>query len=381
LILALSGRQTLTNRLVAEYRAVLEDPRAVGAVEVIVATGANGRTGADAGSVTGDAALHARYIRAASDEWSALAREGLAASTGDHLIVLDVDRHYSSESIRRVIEPVQSGSSELAVAVPASRRAGLARWWHSRPGMGLVSRLFLGSADVFSGLFAVHRSVWEAEGRSLAGIDSSLVLELLLRRPARCVDVPVPIDGPFRSQRLSLKDLRPLKHVLDGRFGNYSRLVQFCIVGASGMVVDLTFYALFQWLLAFTWLASLKSRLFGFSWLLAIAGSLSIAIALAWNFSLNRRLTFNDAKKGAWLRQFATYALSNALAILVSLSFRVYLPSRVAFFDRHRLAAAVVGIVVATGISFSMSRWVVFARRTAPDRRPTPRMSQGSTVL
>ena len=198
----------------------------------------------------------------------------------------------------------------------------------------------------------------------------SLVLELLLRRPSRCVDVPVPVGPQFRPQRFQFQDLRPLKHVLDGRYGSWSRLIQFCFVGASGMVVDLTFYALFQWLLSFTRLASVTSPRFGFSWNLAIAGALSIAIALLWNFTLNRRLTFNDARGGSWIRQFLTYALSNALAIALSFTVRLYLPTRVGFFARHRLAAAVVGIVGATGISFSMSRWIVFTRRPEPKRRP-----------
>ena len=140
------------------------------------------------------------------------------------------------------------------------------------------------------------------------------------------------------------------------------------------MVVDLSFYALFQWLLSATWLVSQTSKHFGFSWHLAISGALSIAIALLWNFTLNRRLTFNDARGGSWFRQFLTYALSNAVAIAVSFTLRLYLPMRVGFFSQHKLAAAVVGIVVATGISFSMSRWIVFARRVdqrscRPNRR------------
>jgi dolichol-phosphate mannosyltransferase len=175
--------------------------------------------------------------------------------------------------------------------------------------------------------------------------------------------VKVSVDDRFQSRQVRLSDLRPLKHVLDSRFGNYSRLAQFCMVGASGMVVDLSFYALFQWLFSFTALAMAKSALFGGTWHLAIAAALAISIALVWNFTLNRRLTFNDARKGQLLRQFLTYALSNALAILLSFSVRLYLPSRIDFFNRHRLAAAVVGIVAATAISFSMSRWLVFARK------------------
>ena len=106
-----------------------------------------------------------------------------------------------------------------------------------------------------------------------------------------------------------------------------------------------------------------KSALFGGTWHLVIAAAIAIAIALVWNFALNRRLTFNDARTGSLPRQFLTYVLSNALAIALSFTVRLYLPARVDFFARHRLAAAVVGIVAATGVSFTMARWLVFARR------------------
>ena len=63
-------------------------------------------------------------------------------------------------------------------------------------------------------------------------------------KQARCVDVPVTVDHRFQAGRIGFRDVRPIKRILDARFGNYSRLVQFCIVGASGMVIDLSFYAL-----------------------------------------------------------------------------------------------------------------------------------------
>jgi dolichol-phosphate mannosyltransferase len=233
-------------------------------------------------------------------------------------------------------------------------------------GVGFISRLFLGTSDVFSGLFALRRSAWDSELKHRPARGSILVLDTLLRRQARSMDVPVAVDSRFRTSQIGLRDLRPLKHLLDRRFGNYSRLVQFCLVGASGMVVDLSLYALLQYIFSYTWLADRKSALFGGTWHLAIAAGLSIGCALVWNFTLNRRLTFNDAHKGAIARQFLTYVLSNALSILLSFSVRLYLPAHIAFFDRHRLAAAVVGIVAATGISFSMSRWLVFSRRPEP---------------
>jgi dolichol-phosphate mannosyltransferase len=369
LILPLAPGESLPEAGLSEYREILERQGPFETVEVIIARAAElppagaGRAPHVHLDEEGDACV--RYVAAEKGNWSALVRAGLEASTGDHLVVLDVKRHYAAESLARVVAPVRTGECDLAVAVarPGQRL-------RPRVGFGMLTRMFLGTSDVFSGLFALDRSVWERAGRDGAPSSSNPVLDSLLRRPARCIDVPVPVDNHFRFRQIRFADLRPLKHVLDSRFGNYSRLVQFCMVGASGMVVDLSFYALLQWLLSFSSLADRTSAFFGCSWQLVIAAALAIAVALVWNFTLNRRLTFNDARTGSILRQFVTYALSNALAIALSFSVRLFLPARVGFFARHRLAAAVVGIVAATGISFTMARWLVFVRRTEPLGEP-----------
>ncbi len=274
-----------------------------------------------------------------------------------------MNRNYCAESIVQVMSKVRSAEFDMAVAVPRDGGTGLLNWARFHLGPTLISRIMLGTSDVFSGLFALRRAVWDSRVEHRPAHGSSLVLDSLLRRQARCIDVAVTVDHRFRTERIGLCDIRPIKRILDSRFGNYSRLVQFCIVGASGMVVDLSCYALLQSLLSHTWLAERRSAFFGSTWHLAVAAGMSIAIALVWNFALNRRLTFNDARRGAVLRQFFTYVLSNALAIVLSFTVRLLLPAHIDFFARHRLAAAVVGIVAATGLSFSMARWPVFARR------------------
>jgi dolichol-phosphate mannosyltransferase len=361
LILPIEESAPPSKEAVAEYRGILGESGGDGAVEVIIARyGPASRDGEVAGGWM-NGADGPPLVDAFADrpDWPALIHAGLSAATGDHVVVLDVSRHYTADSVARVVGPVREGACDVAIAIPRGVRAGRA---HPRNAFGLVSRLFLGTKDVFSGLFAFRRTLWEQGGRRAHVSPTSLVLGSMLRQGARCLDVPVDVHDGFRSERLGLADLRPLKHLLDARFGDYSRLVQFCVVGASGMVVDLTFYALFQWLLSFTFLASRTSAIFGCSWHLAIAAAVAISIALVWNFTLNRRMTFNDAHKGDVFRQFLKYALSNALAIALSFSVRLYLPVHIGFFGRHRLAAAVVGIVAATGISFSMSRWIVFTR-------------------
>jgi len=369
LILPITNGSVPDGGELAKYRTILENQADFGSVEVIVSRGRRDSLKSAAsqdGEVDDPSAEFGRCVWSENSEWPTLVRAGLAAASGEHLVVLDVDRHYSPDSILRVLDPIRSDRCDLAVAVPRHGRSKLAIRLRSWLGLGLISRLFLGTSDVFSGLFALRRNAWDSELKHRPARGSILVLDTLLRRQARAMDVPVYVGNRFQTGRIGFRDLRPLKHLLDRRFGNYSRLVQFCMVGASGMAVDLTLYALLQYLLSFTWLAVRKSALFGGTWHLAIAAGLSIGCALVWNFMLNRRLTFNDAHKGALLRQFLTYVLSNALAILLSFSVRLYLPANIAFFERHRLAAAVVGIIAATGISFSMSRWFVFSRRLDP---------------
>ncbi len=169
-----------------------------------------------------------------------------------------------------------------------------------------------------------------------------------------------------------MDEVRHLKRLADHRFGNASRLLQFCLVGASGMVVDLSFYAAFQWLFGRTALAGYNVPPTKVSFALALARASAIGVALAWNFSLNRRLTFSYARGGSLARQFAVYVASNLLGVMVSLAVSLGLPRKVAFFAAHKLAAAVVGIVMATGISFSMSRWVVFRNQATDLPEPPP---------
>jgi dolichol-phosphate mannosyltransferase len=320
---------------------------------------------------------------------AAAAYRGLHEASGDFLVVLDLEKGYEPEAVRRVLEPLVSGQAELVVASssrgatgssggvsplesglvhsPSAHRAHAPRW-----ALGKLLRPLTGITDPSCGLLAVTRESYRAREQQLTPLGSRFVLELLVGSVGRRLEVPVP--RAVRPRRLVFRsnDLRLIKRLADDRFGNYSRLLQFCVVGASGMVVDLSCYALFQVVLAHTALAGLTVSLFGARQPLdlAAAGALAIAIALVWNFSLNRRLTFNDARHGSIPRQFVTYALGNALGIALSFSLRLFLPSRIGFFQRHKLAAAVVGIVAATGISFSMSRWVVFhRRRRGPDSR------------
>lgn len=191
-------------------------------------------------------------------------------------------------------------------------------------------------------------------------------LELQLRIPKERISVDNHLSqgqAPERQSPMGIghTELSFIKSYIDHRFGNISRLIQFCAVGFSGMLVDLSLYAMFQVLFRSTDLASWQTPVIGGSFDLALSGFLAVWLAMTWNFLLNRRLTFNDARRNSSIvTQYMTYTMGNSLAIVVSLLIRLWLPTQIAFFDSHKLLAALVGIVLATGISFSMARYFVF---------------------
>lgn len=357
LIVPVAPRHTVSRQRLDSYRRVLLEQGGFESVEVILAGQVH------AIDPSAEEQPLTRVLATETARVGAL-RAGMREASGEYLVVLDPRRSYPPEALLKVIEPIRSRAADLAVATPGRHldRTGSAI---ARAGLGLAGRLILGTSDVLSGLIALRRPELDHEIGQSGERGSKLVLDLLGRANGRCVDVPVTADTDDRARPggFHLDDMRLLKRVVDRRFGTMSRLVQFCVVGASGMMVDLSLYALFQWLFSHLWVLPRAGVPSGFSMPLAVAGALSIFVALVWNFTLNRRLTFNDSRGGSILRQFVTYALGNALGIAVSLFLRLYLPGHFRFFAQHRLAAAVVGIVVATGISFSMSRWVVFRRR------------------
>ena len=293
-----------------------------------------------------------RSIVATGPGLAEAAVSGIRLARSPLIVVVDLAMPYTSADLLAVVEALVSGQVVLAIS--------------SRPVIGVVgavSRRFLGTTDPTSGMIGLSQASAVAADDSFAPVGSQFTLELLARVAGRRGDVPVdPVRSVAKSATL-LADLRQVKRLADDRFGLVSRLIQFCFVGASGMVVDLSIYAILQLVLARTALAGMTAPIVGGSLALAVAAVLAIATALTWNFSINRRLTFNDARQGSIPRQYLRYVLSNLLGIGVSLSLRLLLPIKLPFFRAHRLAAAVVGIVAATGISFSMARWFVFGSK------------------
>ncbi len=332
------------------YRSALE--AAGHEVEILIVAG----PGADVGEI--DPGL-GRSVIATHPGLASAAIGGLDAARGEILVVVDPRGGYSANDLPRIVAPLASKSADLVVASRILESGLIGR------AIGQVAKPFTGSTDPLSSLVAVTRSALLASFHNFHVVGAKFSLEMLSKVEGRHQDMAVKTSGVTRRDRPGLDDIRHLKRIADHRWGNASRLLQFCFVGASGAIVDLFCYWVFQQLFELTPLVHYLVRPTRVQWSLAMAGSLSILVALLWNFTLNRRLTFSYARGGSLPHQCLAYIASNLPGVMVSLAFRLLLPRKVQFFNDHKLAAAVVGIIVATGISFSMSRWVVFRKSKA----------------
>jgi len=311
-----------------------------------------------------------RGLTAEAPGRTAAAITGLRHGTGEILLVLDPASGHAPADLARVVAPLAEGRADLAIAATGVPGAD----GTPAPGRGplrAILRAAVGTTAPGSGLVGLTREALDAVRDHFRPAGGSFAFELLARVTGRWVEVPV---GPGIGRRPALRlprvdDLRQWKRLADHRFGNASRLIQFCAVGGSGTIVDLCCYFAFQPLFARTTLAEVFVPPTRVTFDLFVARSLAILVALTWNFSLNRRLTFSYARSGSAGRQFIKYLLSNSLGVALSMLLSLGLPRKIPFFNEHKLAAALVGIVAATGISFTMSRWLVFNDR---DDSPTP---------
>lgn len=119
--------------------------------------------------------------------------------------------------------------------------------------------------------------------------------------------------------------------------------LRFCLVGASGMAVDL----------------SLLHLLLAAGQPYPLTRALAIAVAMTWNFAWNRRLTFPGARQAGVLPQYARYVGSSGLGALLSWSTAVALSNILPAGRLWLTLGAVIGVGVGTATNFLLSsRWV-----------------------
>ncbi|MEO6866819.1 MAG: GtrA family protein [Gaiellales bacterium] len=169
---------------------------------------------------------------------------------------------------------------------------------------------------------------------------------------------------------------------------NWSLLVRFGIVGASGVIVNLLALNLVEWIgpyYADVWI-DLPLTDFNVRWY-HLYVTIAFLVANVWNFQLNRSWTFQSGGHAPWMREYIAFLLVGMLSLIINLMLvtlllhphsALSLPEDV--FDgtsplRNRLTwANLIAIAIVTPLSFVFNKlWTFSSVRSQTGGRGGPR--------
>lgn len=219
---------------------------------------------------------------------------GWDAARGDVLALMDGDGQHDPALIPHLAQAVEGGA-DLAIGsrYMSDAASGLTgrRHWISRTATrlaGLVLRVPL--RDPMSGCFAMRRTWYEAARPRLSTVGFKILLDLVAssREPPRVEERPTALRPRLGGQsKLDLRVMLDLASLLiEKRTGKLipSRFVEFSLVGATGVGVNLLVLSLLE-ALPF-WQAFAAATL----------------VAMTWNYWLNGLLTYRDQRLRGWRR-------------------------------------------------------------------------------
>lgn len=283
--------------------------------------------------------------------------DGFHAARHPLLVCMDCDLSHPPEVIPQMVLALSSGQQFVLGSryVPGGSTDddwGFLRWLNSRVAT-LLARPLTVAKDPMSGFFALRKADFD-RAEALNPVGYKIALELIVKCGFENVgEVAIHFtDRVHGESKLSFKEqLKYLQHVRRlyiHRFGNAMHFLQFMVVGASGVVVNLGILAL---LLAF-----------GAPEALALAGG--IAVSVCTNFLLNRRFTFSYARNRNPWTQFVGFIAASGLGMVVNYLVALYMSQSV-LPDRPLSVylAALTGIACGMIFNFLGNRYVVFRKR------------------
>jgi dolichol-phosphate mannosyltransferase len=290
-------------------------------------------------------------VRTADRGLSPAVIDGLKRARGEVLVCMDADLSHPPESIPKMMAKLDEGAdfvvgSRYASGGTTSHDWGFLRWANSRVAT-VLARPLTSIKDPMSGFFALRRSTFAAS-RELNPIGYKIGLELIVKCGCeRVVETPIHFeDRRFGESKLTMKQqlyyLQHLRRLYIFKYGVWSQLMQFIAVGAMGTFVNVGVLTV---LLA----ASLPAR---------PAVATAILVSMLFNFVLNRRFSFSFARRGPWVKQLGKYVAASSFGALVNYGLTMFLLRQ--FPTWRPQLAAVLGIVAATALNFTASRYLVF---------------------
>ncbi|MFC1912035.1 glycosyltransferase [Chloroflexota bacterium] len=301
--------------------------------------------------------LSARYpvklmVRKGKKGLASAVVDGLQQVSNDIVGVMDADLQHPPEAVPALVREIENGA-DVAIGSRYVKGGEFPDWGPVRSviskGAIFLSHLFLPStrkiSDPVSGFFFFNRQV--VSGAELKPTGYKILLELLIEGSYQKV-AEVPYSFQLRhlgqSKLGARQQIDYLKHLfsLMRRKGELLRFFKFCLVGGSGVLVNM----------GLLWLLTEFAGLF-----YLLSAAISIEISIISNFTLNDYLTFPDRRSrgaGRFLQRLAKFNLVSLAGLGLNMGV-LWLLTNV--FGVYYMLSNLCGIAVATIWNYVANFW------------------------
>ncbi len=313
--------------------------------------------GSNDGTIEAASSLASRYpvrviVRQNERGLATAVVHGLKSASGEIIGVMDADLQHPPEVLPELIKALQDGA-DMAVASRYIEGGGCPHWGLSRRIISkvalVISHLLLPSTrpvkDPLSGFFMFRRR--NLAKAKLKPIGYKISLEVMLTgRFKRVVEVPYIFEdrSAGKSKLNPRQQIDYLRHIfsLMARTGELKRLLKFCAVGLSGIIVN---QGLLWLLTEFGGLRYYVSALF------------AIEASIISNFVLNDYFTFADRRTGRG-KSFVVRLLKFNVTCLAGAAIQYgLLLLFTSVLGIHYLISNLIAIAVAFLWNYFMSSW------------------------
>ncbi len=278
---------------------------------------------------------------------------GFALSEATVCVVMDADGSHPVARLPEMVRAILDDKSDIAVGSRHVAGGGMGDW----PLFSQLKSKFAASmafglttmTDPTTGFMAIRRD--RLDGLELDPIGWKIVLEIVVKaHPARVTEVPIVFNDRFageskQSLAVLLQYMTHCYRLYCFRYPGLLQFIKFCVVGLSGVAVDLGVVLLV---------------VAGLGWDARLAAAVAFSVAVSWNYAINRRFSFPEARQTPLLPSYFTYVAANSAGLLVRLT-TVHLLMAMFGLSRAYLVTNLVGIALATFVNFIGAKYFAFA--------------------
>lgn len=283
---------------------------------------------------------------------------GVELSRAPVCVVMDADGSHPVSALPEMVRLVAEDKADVVVGSRHVEGGGSRDWpLSSQLKSKLAAALTFGltsMTDPTTGLMAVKRALVEklVRAHALDPVGWKIVLEIVVKgAPVRVAEVPIVFEDRALGQskqslRVYGQYLRHLLRLYGHRYPTLRQLALFCLVGVSGLAVDLATVAAAKELL------SLDTRL---------CAVLGFAAAVSTNYAQNRRFTFSAGRELPLLYSYLTYVGANLLGLAVRmLVVHTLIVAASVDAGYGYLVSNALGIALATVFNFFGAKYLAF---------------------